>query len=273
MKHSTRYFDIARLCFYSAPSLYVMPSFARAGPILEFPETPRSDSDGTDGPPQKRENYAGGAGKNCRRGGKACRIRGGEFDVNAGMSTCPSDDDLLEQAATGDRRAFQALMERHARPMLALAQRVSGSADDAEELVQDAFLKVWTMAPKWHRGGRAQFSTWLYRVVLNSCLDRRRRPRWSGLDEVEEIADSSPGAAQQLLLRRQRSLIQEAMTAIPERQRAALFLHYFSEISAPQAACVLEISVSAMEALLIRGKRALKKELMRRGVTEIGDML
>ena len=193
--------------------------------------------------------------------------------MGAGISNGPSDDDLLERAAAGNRSAFQALMERHARAMLALAQRITGSPDDSEELVQDAFLKVWTMAPKWRRDGRAQFSTWLYRVVLNACLDRRRRPSWTGLDEIEEMADQAPGAAQLLAQRRQRSLIQEAMTAIPERQRAALFLHYFSEISAPQAALVLEVSVPAMEALLIRGKRALKKELMRRGVTDIGDML
>ena len=189
------------------------------------------------------------------------------------MTHCPSDDDLLEQVAKGDRYAFQLLMERHARAMLALAQRISGNPDDAEELVQDAFLKVWTLAPKWHRDGRAQFSTWLHRVVLNGCLDRRRRPAWTGLDGLEELADSAPGATQSLALRRSKAMIQEAMAAIPERQRAALFLHYFSEISAPQAALVLEISVAAMEALLIRGKRALKKELMRRGVTDLGDML
>jgi len=70
-----------------------------------------------------------------------------------------------------------------------------------------------------------------------------------------------------------RALKDSIHTAIPERQRAALFLHYFSEISAPQAAQVLEVSVAAMEALLIRGKRALKNELMRRGVTTMGDML
>lgn len=190
-----------------------------------------------------------------------------------GMTPSHSDDDLLEQSASGDRRAFQALMDRHARAMLALAQRVSGNPDDAEELVQDAFLKVWTMAPKWRRDGGAQFSTWLYRVVLNGCLDRRRRPAWTGLDDMEELADTSPGAAQQASRRQTRDLILAAMTAIPERQRAALFLHYFSEISAPQAAQVLEVSVAAMEALLIRGKRALKNELMRRGVTTMGDML
>lgn len=194
-------------------------------------------------------------------------------DAGAAMTDCRCDDDLLADTAQGDRVAFQVLMQRHVRPMLALAQRVSGSADDAEELVQDAFLKVWAMAPKWRRDGGAQFSTWLYRVVLNGCLDRRRRPAWTGLDEVAEVADTDPGAAQHLARRQSRALIQTAMADIPERQRAALYLHYFAEITAPQAALVLDISVPAMEALLIRGKRALKKELMRRGVTDLGDML
>lgn len=195
------------------------------------------------------------------------------FHVCAPMTSCHSDDDLLELTAQGDRHAFAMLMERHTRPMLALAQRISGNPDDAEELVQEAFLKVWTLASKWRRDGKAQFSTWLHRVVLNGCLDRRRRPTWTGLDEIAEVADTGPGATQCMARRQNQWLIQAAMGTIPERQRAALYLHYFSEITAPQAAQVLDISVPAMEALLIRGKRALKKELMRRGVTDIGDML
>lgn len=194
-------------------------------------------------------------------------------DPDAAMNDSRDDDELLELTATGNRDAFQILMERHVKSMLTLAQKVSGNSDDAEELVQDAFLKVWTQAPKWRRDGTAQFSTWLYRVVLNGCLDRRRRPTWTSLDEAAELADTAPGAAQHLAQSQNRALIQAAMGTIPERQRAALYLHYFSEISAPQAAQVLAISVPAMEALLIRGKRALKKELIRRGVTDLGDML
>lgn len=195
------------------------------------------------------------------------------YDPDAAMNDSRDDDELLELTATGNRDAFQILMERHVKPMLMLAQKVSGNSDDAEELVQDAFLKVWTQAPKWRRDGTAQFSTWLYRVVLNGCLDRRRRPTWTSLDEAAELADTAPGATQHLAQSQNRTLIQAAMGTIPERQRAALYLHYFSEISAPQAAQVLAISVPAMEALLIRGKRALKKELIRRGVTDLGDML
>lgn len=189
------------------------------------------------------------------------------------MNDSRDDDELLELTATGNRDAFQTLMERHVKSMLVLAQRVSGNSDDAEELVQDAFLKVWTQAPKWRRDGAAQFSTWLYRVVLNGCLDRRRRPVWTGLDEAAELADTAPGAAHHLAQRQNRAILQDAMAVIPDRQRAALFLHYFSEISAPQAAQVLDITVPAMEALLIRGKRALKKELIRRGVSDLGDMI
>ena len=193
--------------------------------------------------------------------------------MSAEEGPCPSDDELLLRTAEGDRHAFGRLMERHARAMLVLAQRVSGNPDDAEELVQEAFLKVWTQAGRWRPAGRARLSTWLYRVVLIACLDRRRRPAWGPLDEIEEIADGAPGAAQLLAGQQNRRLINEAMAALPERQRAALFLYYFAEITVPQAAQVLDVSVSALEALLMRGKRALKKELSRRGVADIGDML
>ncbi len=96
----------------------------------------------------------------------------------------PGDDDLLRRVAAGDRWALQRLMDRHGRAMLALAERTTGNAADADELVQETFLKVWTMAPRWRADGGALFSTWLYRVVLNASLDLRRRRPLHALEEA-----------------------------------------------------------------------------------------
>ena len=188
------------------------------------------------------------------------------------QSEC-DDDALLVGTATGDRKAFQTLMERHSKPMLALAQRVVGNAHDADEVVQEAFLKVWSLAERWDPEGKATFSTWLYRVVLNGSLDRLRRAPMASLDEAGDIADPTPSSLDQTLARQRHKIIVQAMTRLPARQQAVLSLHYFGEISGPQVAEVLELSLSACEALLARGKKALRKALADLGIAGLGDML
>ena len=185
----------------------------------------------------------------------------------------PSDDDeLLRAVAGGDRGAFTRLMERHARPMLALATRVTRNPDDADEVVQDTFLKVWLMAPKWQADGEAKFGTWLYRVVLNACLDRGRRAPFSPLEDAGDPADPNPAGLEVAMAAQRDSVLSAAMANMPTRQREALTLYYFSDLSAPQAADILDLSVSALEALLVRGKRSLKAMLQRQGISGIGDL-
>ncbi len=195
--------------------------------------------------------------------------RGGRPHADADAA---SDDDLLRGIAQGDRRCFQRLMERHVRAMLALATRVLRNADDADEIVQEAFLKVWTLAPKWRSDSEAKFSTWLYRVVLNASLDRLRRVRFVAEDEAEEQADPAPGGLERVMARQRERLVTVAMAEMPSRQRQALSLYYFSDLTAPEAARVLGLSLGAMEALLVRGKRSLRAALARLGVRGMGDV-
>ncbi len=183
------------------------------------------------------------------------------------------DDDLLRLTADGDRRAFRVLMDRHVRSVLVLAERLTASASEADEIAQETFLKVWLAAPRWRRDGPARFSTWLYRVALNLCLDRRRRRSFVALDDVDEPEDHSPGAFEAVASRQRQAVVLAAMAELPHRQRAALSLHYFSGLSAREAAEVLETSVSALESLLIRGKRTLRAILADKGVTGLGDVV
>ena len=183
------------------------------------------------------------------------------------------DDDLLARIAEGDRSAFRHLMERHTRAMLALAERITGNASDAEELVQEAFLKTWSMAPRWRPDGPARFSTWLYRVVLNACLDvKRRRPLAPLDDAVASTPDErthGDGAENAV----HRAIIRQALADLPERQRAVLGLYYFTGMTAPEAARALDLTLAATEALLLRGRRSLKAALKRRGVDGLEDIL
>jgi len=169
--------------------------------------------------------------------------------------------------------AFRRLMERHAKPMLALAQRLTGSAEDADEVVQEAFLKVWRLAGRWEVGGAAAFSTWFYRVVFNACLDRRRRAPMAPLEDAGEPVDPAPIGFETAQVKQRRLAIVSALDELPERQRKAVWLYYFGEVSGPQAAETLDMSLSALEALLVRGRRSLKKALIKRGIVSIGDIL
>lgn len=171
-----------------------------------------------------------------------------------------SDDGLLAQIAEGDRRAFAQLMDRHIDRAFGLAKRVLGNKSDAEDVVQDAFMKVWQKAGQW-QPGRAQFSTWLYRVVVNRCLDLKRKPVNAALDNVAEQSDDRPDAYEDIAARERRAQIAGAVADLPERQRTAIALSYTAGLSNAQAAETMEISVKAFESLLVRAKRELRGRL------------
>jgi RNA polymerase sigma-70 factor (ECF subfamily) len=183
------------------------------------------------------------------------------------------DDDLMAAVAQGDRRAFQVLMRRHAPTLIALAQRVTGSEADADEVVQESFLKVWTLAGRWRADGPARLPTWLHRVVLNAAIDRRRRVVPAPLDEAGDPVDEAPGGLEAVMSRQCHRAVVDSLGDLPERQRTALSLFYFGDLTAPQAATQLGLTLPAVESLLVRGKRALRHALTVRGITRLGDVL
>src|SRR5687768_822516 len=113
----------------------------------------------------------------------------------------PSDQELMARVGQGEARAFQILVRRHAGRVVALARRILGNDAWAEEIAQDALLRVWIAAPRWRP--QAAFRTWLYRIVVNLCLNAKRRPASLPLGAVDEIADPAPQADAQLEQREQ----------------------------------------------------------------------
>jgi RNA polymerase sigma-70 factor (ECF subfamily) len=176
------------------------------------------------------------------------------------ISADESDDGLLAYIADGDRRAFAVLMDRHLDRAFSLARRVLNNKSDAEDVVQDAFLKVWQKAGQW-QPGRAQFSTWLYRVVVNRCLDLKRKPVNASIDNVAEQSDDRPDAYEDIAARQRQAKIAAAVADLPERQRTAIALSYTAGLSNAEAAASMEISVKAFESLLVRAKRELRGRL------------
>ncbi len=173
-----------------------------------------------------------------------------ETDLAAG------DDTLMALAGRGDERAYAQLVDRHLDRSLAFAQRVLGSRPEAEDVLQEAFLRVWKKAPTWTNDG-ARFSTWFYRVVLNLCIDRKRKPAHAELPEDFEFADDGPIADEQLEESQASELVEKALTALPERQREAVVLCYYQGLSNKEAADILDVRVKALESLLVRARKNL----------------
>jgi RNA polymerase sigma-70 factor (ECF subfamily) len=170
------------------------------------------------------------------------------------------DTDLVLRAGLGDRAAAQALMARHLPKMLGLARRMLTDQGQAEDAVQDAFLRLWAHAARW-QPGRAKFETWLYRVTLNQCYDRLRKRTTARLDEAFDVADPSPGQDAVMQNAYVAGEIETALAQLPERQRAAIVLCHYQECGNIEAAEILGISVEALESLLSRGRRTLRIRL------------
>ena len=171
-----------------------------------------------------------------------------------------ADDALLAQYSQGDAAAARALTARLTPRVFGHAVRVLGDRAEAEDVAQDAMMRLWKVAPDW-RMGEAKVSTWLYRVTENLCTDRLRRKRGVGLDEVDEPLDPSPSVSDQLQTRERMNALQAGLQTLPERQRQAVILRHIEGLANPEIAEILEISTEAVESLTARGKRALAQAL------------
>ena len=167
-----------------------------------------------------------------------------------------SDEALLVLYGNGDGAAARALTLRLAPLALRVAQRMLNDRAEAEDLAQEAMLRLWRIAPEW-RQGEAKVSTWLYRVVTNLATDRLRRRRGVGLDEAPEIPDGAASALERMIEDDRAQALELALAQLPARQRQAVVLRHLEGMSNPEIAAAMEIGVEAVESLTARGKRAL----------------
>jgi RNA polymerase sigma-70 factor (ECF subfamily) len=170
------------------------------------------------------------------------------------------DEDLVRRVGQGDPAAIQAMVARKLPRMLALAQRMLGDAAEAEDVAQDAMLRAWKQAPRW-TPGQAKFDTWLHRVGLNLCYDRLRRRREVTTATPPDQADTGPAPDRGLLAADVGTRVDAALTRLPDRQREAIVLCHYQELTNIEAAALMAVSVEALESLLSRGRRALRLAL------------
>src|SRR5215471_17604308 len=136
------------------------------------------------------------------------------------------DAEDVAGAGRGDRAAAARLVARHTPKLLTVARRMLGSGAEAEDAVQDVFLKLWTHAARW-RPGAAKFETWLYRVTLNACYDRLRGRGAEPLEAAAAVPDAAPMPDAGLDRGRLVVAVEAALALLPERQRAAILLCHF----------------------------------------------
>lgn len=170
------------------------------------------------------------------------------------------DEELVRRVGQGDPAAIQSMVARKLPRMLALAQRMLGDPVEAEDVAQEAMLRAWRQAPRW-APGRARFDTWLHRVGLNLCYDRLRRRREIPTDAPPERPDEGPAPDRGLMAADTGAMVDAALARLPERQREAIVLCHYQELTNIEAAALMEISVEALESLLSRGRRALRTAL------------
>ena len=175
------------------------------------------------------------------------------------------DETLLVLYARGDAEAARELTDRMLPRALSVATRVLGDRAEAEDVAQEAMLRLWRIAPDWQTG-QAKVSTWLYRVTMNLCIDlqRKRRGGTVALDDAPDPADNAPSAAEQLVAKARSDALQDALAQLPDRQRQAVVLRHLEELANPEIAEILGVSVEAVESIVARGKRGLTAALNQR---------
>lgn len=172
-----------------------------------------------------------------------------------------ADAALLAAYAAGDPAAARSLSDQLLPGVLRHAWRVLGDQAEAEDVAQEAMLRLWRQAADW-RAGEARISTWLYRVTHNLCIDRLRKRRpTAAIEDVAEPADPAPSAFERMAADEQGRRLAKAIAALPERQRQALVLRHFDGAANPDIAARLECSVEAVESLLARARRQLSKDM------------
>jgi len=181
-------------------------------------------------------------------------------DAQPSASAGDPDAELVRRIGAGEEAAFRLLVAGHLPRLHALARRMLGSAAEADEITQETFLRAWRQARDW-RPGRARFDTWLHRVALNLCRDRLRRRREVAMAEPPEQVDPATGADRRLEQEESVASVRAAIARLPPRQREAIMLHNYQELSNTETAAVLGISVEALESLLARARRSLRDSL------------
>jgi RNA polymerase sigma-70 factor (ECF subfamily) len=174
------------------------------------------------------------------------------------------DTEMIKEVAQRDENAFEQLVKKYQQSIFNVIYRHVGNNDDAEDIAQEVFIKVWRHAKSFK--GKSKFSTWLYRIVVNQCHDHRHKSKHmaESLDDLmqKEVIPEALKYERNVELEGKTEIIRKTVEELPERQRIALILSQFEEKSYREIAQIMGTSLPSVESLIFRAKVALKKKLL-----------
>lgn len=175
----------------------------------------------------------------------------------------PEDAELMRRAGSGDERAYRLLVRRHLAKTVRLAARMLGSDSGAEDVAQEAFVRVWRHAPSWRTEGEAEakFTTWLYKIVLNLVIDEKRKRTFVAIDAIAEPEDHQRTADRKMEENETAKRVRTAVQELPDRQREAFILSFYQELSNKETADTMGVTLKALESLLVRARKTLREKL------------
>ncbi len=171
------------------------------------------------------------------------------------------DHELLALIQDGNGQAFAVLVERHTNRFYRLAYRYLQSKAAAEDVVQDAFVKIWENPALWQPERNSKFTTWFYRVVVNLCLDMRKRKRQVALDDEIQLVDEREPVDETMMRAQEQKILEKEIAALPERQQTALNLCFDEGLSNREAAEIMGLNLKALQSLIMRAKTTLKERM------------
>jgi len=182
--------------------------------------------------------------------------------VNGNLTNL-DDEALLHRIREGRHDAFCELVCRHAKRFYAIAYRMLNSKDEAEDIVQEAFLKLWDKPELWDKTRQAKFTTWFYKVITNLCLDHNKKRKPVPLPEDLRLIDGNPKEIDLLEQHQKQAMLENFIRELPERQQLALNLCFYEGLSNKEAAEIIDIKVKALQSLIMRAKTTLREKIQR----------
>lgn len=171
-----------------------------------------------------------------------------------------SDEDLLDLIVQGNHDAFSILVLRHTDKFYSLAYKILAHQTDAEDIVQEAFLKLWKSPQLWSRDKKTKFTTWFYKVVSNKCLDLKRKKFPAQIEDGFEI--KSPKLLEDEIHKKQQfEFLNQVLSTLPEKQKLAIDLIFRENLPYKEAAEIMEVSVKALESMVYRAKDKLRDKV------------
>lgn len=180
-----------------------------------------------------------------------------------------SDEALMHRIKQHDHNAFSLLVTRHSDTFFRAAYRMVQNKQEAEDIVQICFLKLWNKPTLWKEGKGATFKTWFYRIVINQCRDQfKKTNRYIHSDQIEHVEDERQQGDDALIKTQEQNALENAINQLPDKQRTAITLCFDKGISNKEAATIMGVKLKALESLLMRAKENIKNTLYAQGMIE-----